>query len=98
MLGSEYVVEHCVLAFDDYVRKKAYQEYVTDGLKCLSESIANYYGGSYLQRRYADIIDGVEEEELSADEIALGVIERAGLRVKKVDQYGLHEVESNADA
>jgi hypothetical protein len=55
---------------------------VTDGLQCLSESIANYYGGSYLQRRFVDIIEGVEEEEVSADEIVLEIIEKAGLSVR----------------
>jgi hypothetical protein len=82
LFGSEYVIDHCVLAFDSYIHQKLYQGYVTDGLQCLSESIANYYGGSYLQKRFVDIIEGVEEEEVSADEIVLEIIEKAGLSVR----------------
>lgn len=85
MLGSEYVMEHCILAYNTYIEQQLYREYVTDGLRCLSESVANYYGGTYLQKRYADIIHGFkeEEDERSADEIVLEVIEKAGLSVKR---------------
>ncbi len=77
------MIDHCVLAFSDFAREKVYREYVTDVLMYISESVANSLGGTYFERRYADIINGVEEEEESADEIALGIIERAGLSVKR---------------
>lgn len=79
------MIEHCVLAFNDNMQLNMYREYVTDGLQCLSESVANYFGGTYLQKRYADIIKGIkeEEDERSADEIVLEVIEKAGLSVKR---------------
>lgn len=76
------MIEHCVLAFDQFVKGKLYREYVTDGLKCLSESVATAFGGSYLQKRFADIIEGVTEEEISADDIVIDIMERAGLKLK----------------
>lgn len=76
------MIEHCVLAFDQFMKQKLYREYVADGLMCLSESVANGFGGSYLQKRFADIINGVVEEEISADDIVLGIMERAELSLK----------------
>lgn len=76
------MIEHCVLAFDQFMKQKLYREYVTDGLMCMSESVANAFGGSYLQKRFADIINGVVEEEVSADDIVLGIMERAELSLK----------------
>ena len=81
-MGSEYVIEHCVLAFVDSSAQRIYRIYVTDALMYMSESVAKSFGGTYLQRRYADLIDGIdEEEEMSADEIVLDIIERAELKV-----------------
>jgi hypothetical protein len=82
LFGSEYVIEHCVLAFDKAIKQKLYQEYMSDGLKLLSESVATAFGGSYLKKRFADIIEGVTEEEISADDIVIDIIERAGLSLK----------------
>ena len=76
------MIEHCVLAFDQFMKQKLYQQYVADGLMCLSESVATAFGGSYLQRRFIDIIEGVDEEEISADDIVIDIIERAGLSLK----------------
>lgn len=77
------MIDHCVLAFNDSIMQKLYKGYVADGLKCISESIANRFGGFYLQKRFVDITDGVEEEEeMSADEIVLSIIEKAGLSIK----------------
>ena len=76
------MIEHCVLAFNDFAKEKVYREYVTDALMYITETVANSFGGTYIQRRYADIMDGVqEEEEMSADEIVLDIIKRADLRV-----------------
>lgn len=80
-MGSGYVIEHCVSAFSDMCKEAAFRSYIADGVKCISESIANLYGGSYLQERYADIVSISHTEEKTGDEIALEVIEKAGLKV-----------------
>ena len=82
MFGSEYAIEHCVLAYDHFVKQKLYQEYVADALMYMSESVANAFGGSYLQRRLIDIIEGVVEEEISADDIVIDIMKRAELSFK----------------
>ena len=81
-MGSGYVIEHCVSAFSDMCEEKAFRSYIADGIKCISESVANQYGGSYLQERYADIITVSRVEEKTGDEIALEVIKKAGLKVR----------------
>ena len=80
-MGSGYVIEHCVSAFSDMCEEKAFRSYIADGIKCISEAIANQFGGSYLQERYADIITVSRVEEKTGDEIALEVIKKAGLKV-----------------
>ncbi len=76
------MIEHCVLAYDQFIKQKLYQEYVADGLMCLSESVATAFGGSYLKRRFIDIIEGVDEEEISADDIVIDIMNRADLKLK----------------
>lgn len=80
-MGSGYVIEHCVSAFSDMCEEKAFRSYIADGIKCISESVANQFGGSYLQERYADIVSISRTEEKTGDEIALEVIKKAGLKV-----------------
>ena len=80
-MGSGYVIEHCVSAFSDICKEEAYRSYIADGVKCIGESVVNQFGGSYLQERYADIVSIPRTEEKSGDEIALEVIEKAGLKV-----------------
>lgn len=82
-MGSGYVIEHCVSAFSERDKEKAFRIYVTDAIMCISETVAtaSKYGGSYMEKRYADIIEPQEEIEYDPDEIALDIITRAGLRV-----------------
>jgi hypothetical protein len=76
------VIEHCVSAYNERCRQQVYQCYVADGLKSISEAVAGHLGGPYLQERYVDLIGEGERDERSADEIALEVIKKAGLKVR----------------
>lgn len=80
MLGAEYVIEHCYNSYDAYVEEFGYKIYTSDMLLFIAR-----YLGLEDDTRYIDLIQKEDEEteELSADEIALGVIRRAGLEVKK---------------
>lgn len=82
LMGSGYVIEHCVSVYSERCRDKAYKNYVADALMCISESTASCYGGSYLDTRYAELVGDVEVDDRTGDEIALDIIERAGLKVK----------------
>lgn len=80
LFGRGYVMEHCVSVFYDRSKSAAFQSYIADGLMCMTETIANQYGGSYMTDRYADLF--AEREEKTGDEIAAEVIKRAGLIVR----------------
>lgn len=82
MLGSEYVIDHCVLAFNIQCRRESLEYYVTDALKVISESVAERIGGRYMEERFADLMNGtIQKDDRTADEIAADIIERAGLKV-----------------
>ena len=81
LFGSGYVIEHCIAVYSEYSREEAFRVYMTDAVMCLGESIANAYGGQYMQMRYADLFDKEAEDERTADEIAMDIIERAGLEI-----------------
>lgn len=71
LCGSGYVVDHCIAAFLEKQKQKLYQIYVTDSLKLISENTANFGGGQSPERRYADIIESIEnpKPEVTAEEV-----------------------------
>lgn len=59
------------------LNKDLYEAYVTDILKGISESL-----GMTVNSRFYDLVNPMSETEKSADEIALEVIKKAGLKTK----------------
>lgn len=57
-----------------------FKYYVTDLLKCVTE-----YCGADVARRYYDIVNVSRNDTQTGDEIAVGVIKRAGLKLKESD-------------
>ena len=80
LFGKQYVIDHCIQVLEENFEQKAFRIYVSDLLKVTAELL-----GGTVDRRYADIISKQKEPELSGDEIALKVIENAGLKVKAND-------------
>ena len=78
LMGSEYVIEHCVAEHNIRINQKAYQIYTTDLLKAIAET-----NGVEVYRRFADFISPTQEDKRTGDEIALDIIKRAGLKVKE---------------
>ena len=67
--GVGYVIDHCISYFYKEQRHRAYEVYVTDVLRIISENTAKQVGGSYVKARYAEIIDPPKEETRTADQI-----------------------------
>lgn len=63
-MGSGYVIDHCISAFNALEEEKLYKAYVTDALKIL-------VGG---ERRYVDIVKQAYSKETK--ETASEIIER----------------------
>ena len=78
LMGRNYVIDHVISEYQDYVEEKTYKAYVTDLIKSIAESI-----GVEVNDRYTDLIDNTYKDDRTGDEIALDVIKRAGLKVKQ---------------
>lgn len=73
-------MEHCAAALRSRAEARGFRAYVTDALMILTENTARLGGGRRLVSRWADAAR--PGGGLSGDEIAAGVIERAGLRLR----------------
>lgn len=71
ILGSGYVIEHCIAALDDLAQKKAFEAYVTDCLKALTVNTAGQEEKSYMKSRYSELVnfDRKPRKQQSAEEI-----------------------------
>jgi hypothetical protein len=70
LFGSGYVIDHCVSAFLEKQRKKAYQVYVTDALKAIAENSAGGSHRSTMTRRWIDLVEKQKTKETrSAEDI-----------------------------
>lgn len=64
-------------------REMAYRIFVTDCLRITTENTADLSKeGSYISKRYYDIINPAPVDDRTGDEIVLDIISRAGLEVK----------------
>lgn len=50
-------------------RELAYRFYVTDALRSISQNTANFGGGSYIQARFADIIQPKPEDDRTSEDV-----------------------------
>ena len=85
LMGSGYVIEHCIAAISVFQQEKLFRCYVTDALKNINEIVAKLYGGYQMNVRYHDLLPETKakdnEDNRTGDEIALDIIKRAGLKV-----------------
>lgn len=73
------MLEHCAAALRARAEERGFRAYVTDALMILTENTARLGGGQMLTGRWADAVKPGRRQ--SGDEIAAGVIERAGLKL-----------------
>jgi hypothetical protein len=76
MMGIGYVIEHYIAFFKKEQQEKAYQVYVTDALRIITENTAKANGGTYLQARYVEMIEPKEEETRTANEVIIDLKEK----------------------
>jgi len=76
-MGAEYVIDHVICEHNNRMEQYNYRNYTSDLLQIIAEQM-----GAEINIRYADTLKHQEQkQEKSADEIALDVIKRAGLKV-----------------
>ena len=87
-MGRLYLIEHCIYEHNRKQELRAYEIYVTDGLKCISDSVAGFIGGKSMSNRFADILNQMSnvqpEETRTADEIISSIS-------KKMERLGNNE-------
>lgn len=57
-----------------------YRVYMTDSVKALASTLAHANGGTEMSVRWLDLIDEKPTDNRTGDEIALDVIQKAGLK------------------
>ena len=77
MLGSGYVIEHCVSVFKEKKRQEVFNVYLTD---CLAGILI---GRGAKIKRYYDILHPAKNDNRSPNEIVDNITNRAGIRVVK---------------
>lgn len=68
----------------DDTEELIYKRYITDGLRDITESVSQAFGGNYLSVSFFDLIDNNKKQTATTrtgEEIAADVIKKAGLVV-----------------
>ena len=78
MLGSGYVIEHCLSAFQKQKEEEQFKEYIADGVYLVANNFAEHFGGRTLTIRYRDLKKKSEEkkEERTEQEIISSIQEK----------------------
>ena len=87
LLGSGYVIEHCVSAFLEKQEEKAYKIYMSDCLYSIVNMYAVSHGGTDMpvQKRFVEIID-VMEKKPKKEETAEDIITRMREKAKRMNK------------
>lgn len=100
LIGSGYVLEYVSAFYLEQQDELRYRQYVTEALRLLTENTTHFvipgYGavdyGNYLRSPWfepeARTRSAPQEDTRTADEIALEVITKAGLRLKSGEKNG----------
>lgn len=71
-------MDHCISIFHKKNEEDAYKFYVTDVLKIMLEDVARHMGGSYVQVRFADIMNPPKKETRTAEEVINNIKDKLG--------------------
>lgn len=61
--------------------RRAWQSYVADSLRVITENTAKYAGGGYIRERWVDIVSPKKKDTRTGEEIVADVIKKSGLKV-----------------
>ena len=71
------MVDYCISRYKHKQEEKKYRGYIADTLMQICNNFANCFGGTTIGTRYVDL--GKPADTRTGDEIAVDVIQRAGL-------------------
>lgn len=88
-MGRVYLIEHCIYEYNRKQERRAYEAYIADGIKCINDSVAGFFGGKSLSYRFVDMLDRMSgkqlDEDRTADEIISSISKKLeGLRNESI--------------
>jgi hypothetical protein len=84
LFGSGYVVEHCISAFLEIQKEKAYKIYITDCLFSITNMYSVTHGGKEpVSKRFAEILI---QEKPKKEETADDIISRMREKAKRINK------------
>lgn len=75
-------MRYAMARFNQHQRDLAYRIYLSECARIVTLNTANFGGGSYIEKRFMDIINPPPEDNRSAEEIVADVFDRMGIEVK----------------
>lgn len=78
------VIKYAEAKYQETVKDTLYKFYVTDCLKSINESIANFLGGRVIQTRYYDMINPAPDN--ATDETADEIISSIKLNLERMKE------------
>ena len=58
-MGRAYLIQHCIYVYNHKQERRAFEIYVSDGVKAVNDSIAYIFGGNTSASRYIDILEQI---------------------------------------
>lgn len=74
-------MRYATARYQSQQRDLAYRIYVSDGIRIISESAAKAAGGTFMSKRFSDLIKPKTTDTRSGEEIAADVFKRMGVSV-----------------
>lgn len=88
-MGRLYLIEHCIYEYNRKQERMAYEMYITDGLKCINDSVAGFLGGKSLSKRFADILKQMNSRQLEEDRTAEQIISSISEKLERLNNESI---------
>lgn len=76
MMGSHYLVEHCISQYNMDSENEGYQIYTSEMLRAIANSISEIFGGGMMfEKSWKELLD-YKPETRSAEEIKTSIIDK----------------------
>lgn len=75
-------MRYAIARYNQHQRDLAYRIYLCECARITTLNTANSTGGSYIEKKFVDILNPKPEDNRTAEEIVADVFERMGIEVK----------------
>lgn len=75
-------MRYAIARYNQHQRDLAYRIYLSECVRITTLNTANFTGGSYIEKKFMDILNPQPEDNRTAVEIVADVFEKMGIEVK----------------